>query len=50
MALAKFKRQALHAVELTLSHPTSHKLLSFTAPLPVDFADLLQKLSEDNRT
>jgi 23S rRNA pseudouridine1911/1915/1917 synthase len=54
-ALPKFKqfienafdimpRQALHAAELGFVHPISGKELFFTAPLPDDFAQLLEKI------
>jgi 23S rRNA pseudouridine1911/1915/1917 synthase len=39
-----FGRQALHAERLTLQHPDSGDTLSWTAPLPADFADLLATL------
>jgi 23S rRNA pseudouridine1911/1915/1917 synthase len=42
--LKAFQRQALHAISLTLQHPTSHEILSFEAPLPEDFAMLLLAL------
>lgn len=39
----KFPRQMLHAHRLTLKHPVSEKVLSFTAPL---WADFQQKITE----
>ncbi len=36
--------QALHAGELTLTHPTTKELMTFTAPLPEDFQNLLDVL------
>ncbi len=43
--LAAFHRQALHAWRLQLIHPRSHQELAWEAPLPADFAQLLEKLS-----
>ena len=34
------KRQALHAAELTLSHPVTKQIISFQAPLPDDFLQI----------
>lgn len=39
-ALRGFKRQALHAVQLGLFHPTSGEWLTWQAPLPEDFVTL----------
>ena len=36
--------QLLHAFRLELTHPTSGERMSFTAPLPPSFAEILQKL------
>ncbi|MEK7482978.1 MAG: RluA family pseudouridine synthase [Planctomycetota bacterium] len=36
---------ALHAEKLTFFHPNERKFLSFTAPLPQDFRELIEKLS-----
>ncbi len=38
-------RQALHAYSISFSHPLTGKTLSFHAPLPEDFKNLLNKLS-----
>jgi RluA family pseudouridine synthase len=38
-------RPALHATELTITHPISGKLLTYTAPLPNDFMEALERLS-----
>jgi len=43
-AVNNFPRQALHAATLGFVHPKSGKNLFFEAPLPQDFADLIQKL------
>lgn len=45
-ALEKFTRQALHAVRLTLKHPTSGEMLTWEAPLPADMQHLLKLLEE----
>lgn len=39
------KGQALHAAQLSFTHPTTGMLLEFEAPLPEDFQTLLSKLS-----
>ena len=44
--LREFHRQALHAQRLTLRHPQTGRTMSFEAPLPGDFAALLQALRE----
>ena len=44
-ALVSFKRQALHARKLTLTHPISGDLMSWKAPLPEDMLALLDVLS-----
>jgi 23S rRNA pseudouridine1911/1915/1917 synthase len=46
-ALEGFHRQALHAERLTFAHPKSGKSVSFTAPLPSDFTELLGVLARD---
>ncbi|MEO9946568.1 MAG: 23S rRNA pseudouridine(1911/1915/1917) synthase RluD [Paraglaciecola sp.] len=45
--LRGFRRQALHAVQLELTHPITGEWMSWKAPLPDDFVDLLQVLRED---
>ena len=45
--LRHFKRQALHASKLEFVHPDSGAEVSFTVPVPDDFADLLDVLRED---
>ncbi|MEK6806362.1 MAG: 23S rRNA pseudouridine(1911/1915/1917) synthase RluD [Pseudomonadota bacterium] len=42
--LTAFRRQALHARELALEHPTTRKTMSWSAPLPDDFDALLRAL------
>jgi 23S rRNA pseudouridine1911/1915/1917 synthase len=44
-ALVNFKRQALHARKLTLTHPISGQLMSWKVPLPEDMLALLNVLS-----
>ena len=39
-----FGRQALHAYRLVFSHPRDQRTLELEAPLPPDFADLLDRL------
>lgn len=46
-ALSQFKRQALHAKKLTLEHPISGEELSFEAPLPEDYLNLLAVLKRE---
>ena len=45
-ALKAFKRQALHAKKLSLSHPITGEEMSWKAPLPQDLQDLLKVLGE----
>jgi 23S rRNA pseudouridine1911/1915/1917 synthase len=45
--LRNFKRQALHAAELTLEHPITHEQLTWKAPLPQDMQNLLICLKYD---
>ncbi len=45
-ALMNFQRQALHAIELSFIHPISEQLLTFEAPLPEDFRELLALLDQ----
>jgi 23S rRNA pseudouridine1911/1915/1917 synthase len=42
-----FRRQALHAIQLELTHPVTGEWLSWQAPLPEDFVELLDVLRED---
>lgn len=43
-AIQQFKRQALHAHQLTLAHPGTKEVMSWQAPLADDFKQLLSKL------
>ena len=42
--ISNFKRQALHAEGLQLSHPSSGELLSFKASMPTDMKTLLNQI------
>jgi 23S rRNA pseudouridine1911/1915/1917 synthase len=44
-----FPRQALHAYQLSFLHPADGRPLTFEAPLPSDFADLLARLRRERR-
>ena len=44
--ISEFKRQALHAYDLGLIHPKSSCEMSFRAPIPRDFTDLIKCLKE----
>ncbi len=43
-----FHRQALHAIQLTLAHPRTGEIMSWSCPLPEDMRQLLQQLQEDS--
>ena len=45
-AIVNFKRQALHARKLTLTHPISGELMSWKSPLPEDMSELLNVLND----
>ncbi|WP_229333654.1 23S rRNA pseudouridine(1911/1915/1917) synthase RluD [Glaciecola sp. MH2013] len=45
--LRGFNRQALHAAQLSLTHPISAEALIFKAPLPDDFVYLLEQVRAD---
>ena len=45
--LRRFKRQALHAIELAFRHPISGDDLKFVAEIPDDFAGLIEALQAD---
>jgi 23S rRNA pseudouridine1911/1915/1917 synthase len=45
-AIALPPRQMLHAAGLGFIHPTTHKKMAFTAPLPADFAAVLAALRQ----
>lgn len=46
----RFERQALHASRLTVRHPRTSRDVTFEAPLPADFVDLLSRLRPRRRT
>ena len=48
-ALRSFPRPALHAGRLAFSHPATGERLAFVAPLPADFASLLEALRATTR-
>ncbi len=45
--LRSFNRQALHAIKLTLTHPSTKELMTWEVPLPQDFQDLLEQMKAD---
>lgn len=47
--LRGFKRQALHAVKLSLIHPASGKKMSWAASVPADMGALMEALADDAR-
>ena len=47
--LSAFRRQALHATQLTLEHPVSGETLSWQAGVPPDMAQLIEVLRNDAR-
>ena len=48
--LRGFKRQALHARSLTLTHPRTGKSLNWKSPVPPDLAQLLSTLRSEQRS
>lgn len=46
-ALAAFRRQALHAERLALTHPITGRQMEWLAPPPADFRELLEALDQD---
>ncbi|WP_340680687.1 23S rRNA pseudouridine(1911/1915/1917) synthase RluD [Paraglaciecola sp.] len=46
-ALRAFRRQALHAIQLELVHPVTGDWMSWHAPLPADFVNLLAVIRQD---
>ena len=45
--LRDFKRQALHATKLTLTHPRSEERLQWAASVPDDMGELMEALASD---
>jgi 23S rRNA pseudouridine1911/1915/1917 synthase len=48
-ALRAFRRQALHAARLRLTHPGTGQEMEWSAPLPADMRSLLEALRSDAR-
>ena len=48
-AIKSFKRQALHAFSITLSHPETNELMHFEIDLPEDMKQLLSILRDDTK-
>jgi len=46
--LRNFQRQALHATELGLVHPSTKEYISWQAPIPEDMQLLLSRLQEED--
>lgn len=44
--LQQFKRQALHAITLSIEHPETNQVLTFSAPIPDDFQHLIDALND----
>jgi 23S rRNA pseudouridine1911/1915/1917 synthase len=49
-ALRGFKRQALHALKLSLTQPKTGKRMQWAASVPEDMAELMEALVADART
>ena len=47
--LRSYKRQALHAAQLALFHPISGEWMTWQAPLPDDFVNLLSAMEVDSQ-
>ena len=47
--LSGFRRQALHATQLTLEHPVSGEMMSWQVDVPPDMAKLIEVLRHDAR-
>jgi 23S rRNA pseudouridine1911/1915/1917 synthase len=45
--LRGFKRQALHAIQLSLTHPSTGETMSWQVPIPEDFEALLDHMKAD---
>ena len=46
--ISNFRRQALHATELELVHPTSKERVNFKVDMPLDMRCLIEKLKDGN--
>lgn len=47
LTLQQFKRQALHAYQLTFTHPDTQESLTLVAPIPDDFQTILTQIDHD---
>lgn len=47
--LRSFKRQALHAVKLSIAHPITGEMMTWQAPIPDDMVQMTQALREDTK-
>ena len=47
--LLNFKRQALHAAQLSLYHPETDEWMTWQAPLPEDMVSLIESTREDTK-
>ncbi|MEJ6473353.1 23S rRNA pseudouridine(1911/1915/1917) synthase RluD [Pseudoalteromonas piscicida] len=47
--LREFKRQALHAIKLSIAHPISGEMMTWEAPVPEDMVKLVAALREDTK-
>lgn len=48
-ALKSYRHQALHAAHIEFMHPIKGEMMSFDAPLPDDFTNLINLLREDEK-
>jgi 23S rRNA pseudouridine1911/1915/1917 synthase len=48
-AMQSFKRQALHAAKLSLTHPESGEMLRWATSVPPDMGELMEALAEDQK-
>ena len=48
-ALKDYRHQALHAAHIEFMHPIKGEMMSFDAPLPDDFTNLINLLREDEK-
>ncbi|BBW92152.1 pseudouridine synthase [Pseudoalteromonas sp. PS1M3] len=47
--LRSFKRQALHAVKLSIAHPITGEMMTWQAPIPDDMVEMTLALREDTQ-
>ncbi|RRS06705.1 23S rRNA pseudouridine(1911/1915/1917) synthase RluD [Pseudoalteromonas sp. J010] len=47
--LRAFKRQALHAIKLSIAHPITGEMMTWEAPVPEDMINLVAALREDTK-